>query len=45
MVNKINPHEVCSEVTKNTASSIQLLFPPYQRPKVAKKDFRKCGQR
>ena len=30
LVNKINPHEVCSDVTRNSRSAIQLLFPPYQ---------------
>ena len=30
LVNKINPHEVCTDVTRNSRSAIQLLFPPYQ---------------
>lgn len=46
LVNKINPHEICSDVTKNTGSAIQLLFPPYQAGKRKKADiFKKCGQR
>ena len=30
LVNKFNPHEVCTEMTRNSRSSISLLFPPYQ---------------
>lgn len=48
LVNKINPHEVCSEVTKNTGSAIQLFFPPYRANVDGKANsdlYRKCGQR
>ena len=45
LVNKINPHEVCSDVTKNTGSAIQLLFPPYQAKLDESNLYRKCGQR
>ena len=30
LVNKFNPNEVCTEMTRNSRSSISLLFPPYQ---------------
>ena len=45
LVNKINPHEICSDVTKNTGSAIQLLFPPYQASKSKSNIYKKCGQR
>ncbi len=32
-------------MTKNTGSSIQLLFPPYQAAKSKNNVFKKCGQR
>ena len=44
LANKINPHEVCSEITKNTGSAIQLLFPPYQATR-SDDIYKKCGQR
>ena len=47
MANRINPHEVCSNVAKNGASSIQLLFPPYKASNYDGSNdmFKKCGKR
>jgi len=44
LVNKIDPHQICSGVIKNPRSAVQLLFPPYT-PEAEDQSTKKCGAR